>query len=55
MRSGRGNFSFATFAQLNVSVVIALLKDIDNTLRQDPIGALEYSTYRIVSSSAAAR
>jgi hypothetical protein len=50
LRSGRGNFSFTTFAQLNSSGVVALLKDIDDTLRQDPIGALEYSTYRIVSS-----
>ena len=55
LRSGRGNFSFVTFAQLNRGGVVALLKDIDSTLRQDPIGALEYSTYRIVSSSAAAR
>ena len=53
LRSGRGNFSFVTFAQLNRDGVKALLKDIDDTLRQDPIGALEYSTYRIVSSSAA--
>jgi hypothetical protein len=55
LRSGRGNFSFVTFAQLNSGGVVALLKDIDNTLRQDPIGALEYSTYRIVSWSAAAQ
>jgi hypothetical protein len=55
LRSGRGNFSFTTFAQLNSSGVVPLLKDVDNTLRQDPIGALEYSTYRIVSSSAAAQ
>jgi hypothetical protein len=55
LRSGRGNFSFVTFAKLNASGVVDLLKDIDSTLRQDPIGALEYSTYRIVSSSAAAR
>jgi hypothetical protein len=55
LRSGRGNFSFATFAQLNAGGVVALLEDIDSTLRQDPIGALEYSTFRIVSSSAAAR
>ncbi len=44
-----------TFAQLNVGGVVALLEDMDSTLRRDPIGALEYSTYRIVSSSAAAR
>ena len=55
LRSGRGNFSFVTFAKLNASGVVDLLKDIDSTLRQDPIRALEYSTYRIVSSSAAAR
>ena len=55
LRSGRGNFSFVTFAQLNVSGVVALLKDIDSTLRQDPVGPSNTRTYRIVSSSAAAR
>jgi hypothetical protein len=55
LRSGRGNFSFVTFAQLNASGVIDLLKDIDSTLRQVRIGALEYLTYRIVSSSASAQ
>jgi hypothetical protein len=55
LRAGRGNFSFVTFAQLHREGVRALLTDIDNTLRRDPIGALEYSTYRIVSSSAAAQ
>jgi hypothetical protein len=55
LRSGRGNFSFVTFAQLNREGVEALLTDIDATLRQDPIGALEYSTYRIVTSSVAAQ
>jgi hypothetical protein len=53
LRSGRGNFSFATFAQLNRDGVKALLTDIDATLRADPINSLEYSTYRIVSSSVA--
>jgi hypothetical protein len=33
-------------------VVVALLKDIEDTIQQDPIGSLRYSTYRIVSSSA---
>lgn len=55
LRSGRGNFSFVTFAQLDSGAVRALLEDIGQTLGADPIGALEYSTYRIVSSSAAAR
>ena len=55
LRAGRGNFSFVTFAQLNRAGVKALLKDIDSTLRDDPLGALEYSDYRIVSSSVAAR
>jgi hypothetical protein len=41
LRNGRGNFSFVTFAQLNAGGVVTLLKDIDNALRQDPIGALE--------------
>jgi hypothetical protein len=35
--------------------VVALLKDIDKTLTQDPIGALQYGTYRIVSSSVTAQ
>jgi hypothetical protein len=55
LRAGRGNFSFITFAQLNSGGVKALLKDVDSTLRDDPLGALEYSDYRIVSSSVAAR
>jgi hypothetical protein len=33
-------------------VVVELLKDIKDTIQQDPIGSLRYSTYRIVSSSA---
>ena len=53
LRAGRGNFSFAAFGQLDQESVKALLIHIDTTLRQDPIGALEYSTYRIVSSSVA--
>jgi hypothetical protein len=53
LRSGRGNFSFAAFAQLDQGGVTALLTDIDETLTRDPIGALEYSTYPIVSSSVA--
>ena len=51
LRAGRGNFSFVTFGQLDQEGVKALLHDIYRTLRQDPVGALEYSTYRIVSSS----
>jgi hypothetical protein len=54
LRSGRGNFSFSTFGQLDQDKVRALLADIDETVSADPIGALEYSTYRIVSSSAQA-
>jgi hypothetical protein len=53
LRSGTGNFSFVTFDQLNRDAVAALLKDIDATLRQGPIGALRYRNYRIVSSSVA--
>jgi hypothetical protein len=54
LKTGRGNFSFVTFDQLDQDAVVALLKDIDKTLRQDPIGALQYGTYRIVSSSVTA-
>jgi len=53
LKTGRGNFSFVTFQQLDQAAVSALLKDIDKTLRQNPIGALQYGTYRIVSSSVA--
>jgi len=55
LRSGTGNFSFVTFDQLDRDAVAALLKDIDTTLQQDPIGALRYRNYRIVSSSVAER
>jgi hypothetical protein len=55
LRAGRGNFSFVTFGQLDRDAVAAMLKDIDETLRQDPIGALQYGTYRIVSSSVTAQ
>jgi hypothetical protein len=51
LRAGRNNFSFVTFAQLDRKAVAALLKDIATTAAQDPIGSLEYGTYRIVSSS----
>ena len=54
LRAGRGNFSFVTAGQLNQDAVVGLLRDIDQTLRQDPIEALEYSTYPIVSSSVTA-
>jgi hypothetical protein len=51
LRTGQNNFSFVTFGQLDKDAVVALLKDIGETVRRDPIGSLEYSTYRIVSSS----
>jgi len=41
-----------TFDQLNRDAVAALIKDIEDTVQQDPIGSLQYSIYRIVSSSA---
>jgi hypothetical protein len=47
------NVGFVTFQQLDQAAVSALLKDTDKTLRQNPIGALQYGTYRIVSSSVA--
>jgi hypothetical protein len=52
LKAGINNFSFVTFDQLDRDVVVALLKDIEDTIQQDPIGSLRYSTYRIVSSSA---
>ena len=51
LRTGRNNFSFVTFDQLDQKAVVALLKDIGQTVQKDPIGSVEYSTYRIVSSS----
>jgi hypothetical protein len=51
LKAGINNFSFVTFDQLDRDAVAALVKDIDDTIRQDPIGSLRYSTYRIVSSS----
>ncbi len=50
LRAGQDNFSFVTFGQLDRSIVVALLKDIGPTVQQDPIGALQYGTYRVVSS-----
>jgi len=41
-----------TFDQLDRDAVAALVKDIEDTIGQAPIGSLRYSTYRIVSSSA---
>jgi hypothetical protein len=55
LKTGRGNVSFVTFDQLDQGTVVALLTDIDKTLRHDPVGALQYGTYRIVSSSVTAR
>ena len=55
LRSGSGNFGFVRSDQLDLVAVVELLEDIDRTLRQDPIGALRYGTYRIVSSSLAER
>jgi hypothetical protein len=52
LKAGINNFSFVTFDQLDQDTVAALVKDIEDTIRQDPIGSLRYSTYRIVSSSA---
>jgi len=51
LRTGQNNFSFVTFGQLDKDAVVTLLNDIGETVRRDPIGSLEYSTYRIVSSS----
>lgn len=52
LKAGINNFSFVTFDQLDRDAVAALVKDIEDTIQQDPIGSLRYSTYRIVSSSA---
>ena len=52
LKAGVNNFSFVTFDQLDRDAVAALVKDIEETIQQDPIGSLRYSTYRIVSSSA---
>jgi hypothetical protein len=52
LKAGINNFSFVTFDQLDRDAVGALVKDIENTIQQDAIGSLRYSTYRIVSSSA---
>ena len=54
LRTGQNNFSFVTFGQLNQKAVVALLQDIGQTVQQDPLGSVEYSTYCIVSSSAQA-
>jgi hypothetical protein len=51
LRTGNNNFSFVTFDQLDRQAVVALLKDIGQTVERDPIGSVEYSTHRIVSSS----
>jgi hypothetical protein len=52
LKAGINNFSFVTFDQLDRDAVAALVKDIEDTMQQDPIGSLRYRTYRIVSSSA---
>jgi hypothetical protein len=52
LKAGINNFSFVTFDQLDRDAVAALVKDIEDTIRQAPIGSLRYSTHRIVSSSA---
>jgi len=52
LKAGINNFSFVTFDQLDRDAVAALIKDIEDTVQQDPIGSLRYSSYRIVSSSA---
>jgi hypothetical protein len=51
LKTGRNNFSFVTFGQLDHNAVVALLKDIGETVQQDPIGSVQYGTYCIVSSS----
>jgi hypothetical protein len=51
LKAGQNNFSFVTFDQLDRSAVVTLLKDIGQTVQQDPIGSLQYGTYRVVSSS----
>ena len=51
LKAGINNFSFVTFDQLDRDAVVALIKDIEDTVHQDPIGSLRYSIYRIVSSS----
>jgi hypothetical protein len=51
LRTGSNNFSFVIFDQLDRQAVAALLKDIGQTVQRDPIGSVEYSSYRIVSSS----
>ena len=52
LKAGINNFSFVTFDQLDRNAVAALVKDIEETVQQNPIGSLRYSTSRIVSSSA---
>jgi hypothetical protein len=52
LKAGINNFSFVTFDQLDRDAVTALIKDIEDTVQQDPTGSLRYSSYRIVSSSA---
>ena len=52
LKAGINNFSFVTFDQLDRDAVAALIKDIGDTVQQDPIGSLRYSSYHIVSSSA---
>ena len=52
LKAGVNNFSFVMLDQLDRDAVAALVKDIEDTIQQDPIGSLRYSTYRIVSSSA---
>jgi hypothetical protein len=53
-RRGRApHRSAATYPPaLDRDAVAALIKDIEDTVQQDPIGSLRYSSYRIVSSSA---
>jgi hypothetical protein len=54
LKTGRGNFSFVTFDQLGQDAVVALLKDIVGHSGRTPSKALQYGTYRIVSSSVTA-
>ena len=44
VRTGKNNFSFVTSDRLDRNAVAALLTDIGQTVRRDPIGSVEYST-----------
>jgi hypothetical protein len=52
LRAGANNFSFVTADQLDRAVVAALIRDIEDAVRRDPIGSLRYGRYRVVSAAA---